>query len=223
MCPCCSGSENVNDLDNFFDEKYQFRAANKYLQNGLDKESQRLIRWVADRLDGSQTIMEIGCGAGMIHHDLLRKEKVAHAVGIDVSTAGIKAATQNAEKFQLSEKIDYHKVDFAQNADQFQSADFVVMDRVICCYPFLDLLLGQAAEKTGKYLAISFPVENFLSKLAIRTCGTCLRWFGQTFHPFLHGHANIRSTAEAAGLRLAHQDRHFIWSMMIFERLPTQR
>lgn len=222
MCPCCSGNENINDLDNFFDEKYQFKAANKYVRNGLDKESQRLVGWVSDRLDGSETVMEIGCGGGMIHHDLLRQSKVTHAIGIDVSSAGIKAATHNANKFGIADQIDYHRVDFAQNADQFTSADFVVMDRVICCYPFLDLLLGQAAEKASKYLAVSFPVENVLSRLAMRMCGACFSCFGYQYHPYLHGHNNIRATAESAGMRLVHTDRHFIWSMMVFERVPAE-
>lgn len=218
MCPCCNGNEDINDLDNFFDERYQFAAANKYLKRGLDPKSQTLIDWVVPKLDGSQTIMEIGCGGGMVHHELLRKNKVQRAIGIDVSSAGIKAATQNAEKFNLMEQIDYHQVDFAQTADQFEPADFVVMDRVICCYPYLNLLLGQAAEKASKYLAISFPVENILSKLAIWGCTQCLKLIGQRYHPYLHGHANIQQTAEAAGMQLMHRDRNFIWSIMVFER-----
>lgn len=218
MCPCCSGSENVNDLDNFFDEKYQFAAADKYLKRGLDPKSQALIDWVLPMLDGSQTMMEVGCGGGMVHHDLLRNGKIRHAIGIDVSSAGIKAAVRNAERFSLADSIEYHQVDFAQNADQFEPADFVVMDRVICCYPHLDLLLGQAAQKASKYLAVSFPVENILSKLAIWGCTQCLKLIGQTYHPYLHGHANIQNTAENSGMRLMHRDRRSIWTMMVFER-----
>ncbi len=218
MCPCCSGSENVNDLDNFFDERYQFRAAEKYPKRGLDPKSQALIDWVVPKLDGAQTMMEVGCGGGMVHQDLLRNQKISHAIGIDVSSAGIKAATQNAEKFGLTEQIDYYQVDFAQNAEQFEPADFVVMDRVICCYPHLDLLLGQAAQKASKYLAISFPVENVFSKLAIWGFTRCLKLIGQTYHPYLHGHAAIQKTAEQAGMRLVHRDRRTIWTMMVFER-----
>ena len=218
MCPCCNGSENINDLDNFFDEGYQFRAADKYLKRGLDPKSRALVEFVLPYLNGTQSILEIGCGAGMVHHELLRKGSVARAIGIDVSSAGIKAARRNADTFGILDQIDYYQVDFAQNGDQFEAADFVVMDRVICCYPYLEPLLGQAAEKASKYLAISFPVENFISRFAIGTCTFCLKLIGQTYHPYLHGHDNILQTAEGAGLSLVHQDRRSIWKMFVFER-----
>lgn len=218
MCPCCGGNNDVNDLDNFFDEKYQFRHANDYLRKGLNRESKKLISWVSDRLDGFETVMEIGCGAGMLHHELLRQQKVSHAIGIDASSAGLKAANRNAEKLGLIDQVAYHKQDFAQNADMHESADFVILDRVICCYPHLDLLLGQAAEKTSRYLAISFPVENFFVKMGVKAADFFLTLFGSGYHPYLHGHDNIRQTAEGAGLRLAHTDRHHVWKIMVFER-----
>lgn len=220
MCPCCSGKEDINDLDNFFDEKYQFRHANDYLRNGLGRESQKLIAWVSQHLDGSQTVMEIGCGGGMLHHELLQTHKVHRAIGIDASAAGLKAAVRNAETLGLTDKVIYHKQDFAQNAAAHQPADLVVLDRVICCYPYLELLLGGAAEKAGRFLAISFPVENIFSKIGIKVAGWGLKLFGSGYHPYLHGHDNIRGTAEKAGLKLVHSDRHRLWKIMIFERPP---
>lgn len=218
MCPCCHNGESVNDLDNFFDERYQLRAADRYLKYGLDSKSSALVAPVLPHLDGSQTILEVGCGAGMVHQDLLRQNKVGRAIGVDVSSAGIKVANRNASTFGLSDRIEYHAVDFAQNAELFASAELVVMDRVICCYPHLDLLLGQAAERASNYLAISFPVENFVSKFAIQAFTLALKLIGQTYHPYLHGHQKIQHTVEKAGLRLIHQDRRSIWTMMVFER-----
>lgn len=218
MCPCCSGKDDVNDLDNFFDERYQFRHANEYLRKGLNRESQKLIGWVSDRLDGSQTVMEIGCGAGMLHHELLRQNKVEKAIGIDASSAGLKAAARNADKLSLNSQVSYFKQDFAQHAEMHVPVDLVVMDRVICCYPFLDLLLGQAAEKASRFLAISFPVENILIKMGVKTADFFLTLFGSGYHPYLHSHDAIHQTAEGAGLKLAHTDRHYVWQIMIFER-----
>ncbi|MFT5195741.1 MAG: tRNA1(Val) A37 N6-methylase TrmN6, partial [Candidatus Promineifilaceae bacterium] len=186
MCPCCNGMNDVNDLDNFFDEKYQFRHADDYLRKGLNKESQRLITWVSKRLDGSETVMEIGCGGGMLHHELLRTHNVSHAIGIDASSAGLKAAARNADQLGLTDQITYYRQDFAQNAEKHAKADLVAMDRVICCYPYLDLLLGQATQKTGRYLAISFPSENVVLKVGIRIASFCLELFGSGYHPYLH-------------------------------------
>ena len=217
MCPCCNGKDDINDLDNFFDEKYQFRHADDYLKNGLNRESQKLVEWVSNRLDGSQTIMEIGCGAGMLHQELLQQNKVERAIGIDASTAGLKAAARNADRLNLSDRVSYFKQDFAQHAEMHGPADLVVLDRVICCYPYLDLLLGQAAEKASRFLAISFPLENFLVRLGVKTADFFLTLFGSGYHPYLHGHDNILKTAEEAGLTLAHTNRHMYWQIMVFE------
>ncbi|MFK7802696.1 MAG: class I SAM-dependent methyltransferase [Anaerolineae bacterium] len=221
MCPCCSGNENINDLDGFFDEKYQFRHANDYLRNGLSRESQKLIDWVSSRLDGDESMMEIGCGGGMLHHELLRNGKVSSAIGIDASSAGLKAAARNAETLGLTDDVAYHRQDFAQNAEQHSAADLVVMDRVICCYPHLDLLLGQAAEKANRYLAISFPIENIVTKVGIKLASFAFSLFGSGYHPYLHGPQNIRQTAESTGMRLVHTNRHYLWKIMVFERSET--
>ena len=153
-----------------------------------------------------------------VHHELLRQNKVEKAIGIDASAAGLKAVARNADRLNLSEKVQYFKQDFAQNAQMHTSADLVVLDRVICCYPYLDLLLGQAAEKASRYLAISFPVENFLVKLGVKTADFFLTLFGSGYHPYLYGHDEIRQTAEGAGLTLAHTNRHVAWQIMVFER-----
>lgn len=218
-CSCC-GPENINDLDNTFTTKRAQKEARGYLKKGLARRSQKLVAHVEGRLPPDATMLEIGCGAGGLHHELLRRDVVREAVGVDASSGYLAAARENAQKLGLSEAVTYHQRDFAQFAHEFMPADLVVMDRVICCYPHLEQLLGQAAQHSKRFLAISFPFHEWWMRWPFKVIDTMLTLTGSQYHPYLHPLSGIVAVAKEAGLKPVHRDRHhFLWRIMVFERV----
>lgn len=217
LCSCCAA--NVNNLDSTFSDKEARRSARKYLQKGLEKRAHKLIAHLLAHAGEPLTVLDIGGGAGAVHHELLRRGVASTAVGVDAASAYLQAARANARKLELAGRTEYHHADFALQADEFDAADVVVMDRVICCYPHLQQLLGAAATRANKFLALSFPREEWWVRLGWKLADTALTLFRSQYHPYLHAHAAIHTVAAQAGLQPVHYDRHTIWQIAVFERM----
>lgn len=217
-CSCC-GPENINDLDNTFGAERARKDAKRYLKKGLDGRAKKLIAHLLGKPDnGSYTVLDIGCGAGGLHHELLRQGVARHVTGVDAASAFLEAAKTNANALNLSDAVTYHHRDFAQQHDDIDPADIVTLDRVICCYPHLEQLLGAAAQRASHYLVLSFPVESWWLRLAFRLVDGLLTLFGSGYHPYVHPHAEVVEIARQAGLQPVHRDRSNIWQIMVFER-----
>ena len=218
-CPCCRGSgEDVNALDKTFSLKTGRSDASKYRRRGLEKRSRKLIQFVEDKLSDSAEVLEIGCGSGALHQDMLRRGIAKSARGIDASSGYLTAARENAEHFGLVEQIEYRQDDFAQAESEVDSAEFVVLDRVICCYPDLKKLLGRAANRSDRFLAISFPVDRLWIRLGKRVVDFVLTLMGSGYHPYIYSLPEIKQVAAAEGMQPVHLDRHFLWQILVFER-----
>ncbi len=216
-CCCCRPGE-INDLDNFFDPQTAQDDAQRYLKKGLDRRGQKLIAYLPAQAGQPLSVLDIGCGAGGVHLELLRRGVARTAVGVDASSAYLAAAQANAAKLNLSEAVTYLHRDFARSPAEFAPADVVILDRVVCCYPHLALLLGAAAQRAQRFLALSFPVEAWWLRWPFFLFDAGLTLFRSRYHPYLHPHAQILSIAQAAGLSLVHRDRNWWWQIMVFAR-----
>ncbi|MBI1881489.1 MAG: methyltransferase domain-containing protein [Chloroflexi bacterium] len=214
---CCS-PRNINDLDHTFDAPQARKDARRYLKKGPDKRTRKLIAYVLTHCREPVSVLDIGCGAGSAHQELLRQGVAERAVGVDASAAYLAAARDNAAQLNLSERVAYEQQDFAQAADTFASADVVLMDRVICCYPYLAQLLGAAAQHSQHYLSLSFPRDEWWIRLPYRVFDFFQTLFRSKYRFYLHPHTQVVALAEAAGLRPVHTDYTGIWQIMVFAR-----
>jgi magnesium-protoporphyrin O-methyltransferase len=216
-CPCCS-PRNINDLDNTFDAANARQDARRYLKKGLDKRARKLIAYLLTHCRQPVSVLDIGCGAGGAHQELLRQGIADRAVGVDASSAYLEAARVNAAQLNLSDRVVYEQQDFALAAASFAPAEVVLMDRVICCYPYLAELLGAAARHTQGYLCLSFPRDEWWTRLPYRLYDFLQTLFRSKYRFYLHPYAQIIAQAEAADLRLVHSDYTGLWQILVFAR-----
>lgn len=216
-CPCCS-PEEVNDLDNTFGAERAREDAERYLKKGLGKRGKKLIAYLRGQVEGG-SVLDIGCGAGGVHHELLKLGVAGAVVGVDASSAYLAAAGGNAAVLGVSGRVTYHQRDFAQFADEFEPADVVILDRVVCCYPHLDQLLGQAAHRAQRFLAISLPIDTWWIRPVFAVIDRVLTLFKSKYHPYLHPHSEVLSIANAAGLQPVYIDRSGLWRIFVFGRV----
>jgi SAM-dependent methyltransferase len=216
-CPCCS-PRNINDLNNTFDAAQARKDARRYLKKGLDKRTRKLIAYLLTYCREPVSVLDIGCGAGGAHQELLRQGVASRAVGVDASAAYLAAAKANAAQLNLSDRVTYEHQDFAQTAASFAPADVVLLDRVICCYPHLAQLLGAAAQHTGRYLSLSFPRDTWWTRQPYRLFDFFQTLFRSKYRFYLHPYAQIVAVAQAAGLHPAHSDYLGIWQILVFAR-----
>jgi magnesium-protoporphyrin O-methyltransferase len=215
---CCS-PENINDLQNHFDRDGAREDAEDYMENGLHKRGEKLIAYLDTETPGFSSALDIGCGAGALHHELLQRGLVRSVVGVDASAIYLKNAGGNADKLDLSDKVKYIQSDFALNPDVAKAADVVVMDRVLCCYPELDSLLEPAASRAKHYLLLSYPLDSILERFFFFMSRIRHIVTRSKFRLYYHDPKRINKLVENAGFRSVHEDSSGEWQLSVYQRV----
>jgi len=92
------------------------------------------------------------------------------------------------------------------------------MQRVVCCYPDVDALVGAAADHARRLLLLTFPVERWWIRVGLAAENALFRLRGSTFRSFVHSTAAVLAVAQRHGMRVADHHRGLIWQVVAFER-----
>ena len=219
-CPCCQPPES-GDYEGMFDTEWANREADAYIRNGLEARGEALIAFLVKNCAEPLRVLDVGSGAGGVHHELLRRGLAESAVAVEASSAYINAARTISERLGQDSQVQYLHGDFTAAADGIDSADAVVLDRVICCYPHLNQLLGASASKAERYLALSYPREKWWVRIAFGLFNVYLKLKRKDFRTFVHPHAEVHAIAVRDGLEQVHADTEGFWQITVFERVPS--
>jgi magnesium-protoporphyrin O-methyltransferase len=211
---CCSVPRGYETL---FGERSARRDAKRYRRKGLDDTAKVMIDFLRERGLEGRTVLEIGGGVGAIEAEVLRAG-ADRAVNVELSPYYEETARALWRETGVADRADYVVADVAVDGADVVSADAVVMHRVVCCYPDYDALVGAAADRSRRYLVMSFPRERLLSRAfvgAINFVARLLRWEHRSF---VHPVAEIVAAAERRGLSRASESDGLIWRVAALER-----
>ncbi len=213
MGGCC----RPGDYDKVFDEKRARSKARDYARKGLSGDSQRIVDLVRGRLPPGYSVLEIGGGIGEIQLELL-KDGAAYAVNVELATQYERVADEMIRDRGLTDRVERRLGDFVREAATIPSADVVIMNRVVCCYPDLEALVGAAADHARHYMVMTFPVDRWWIRCGIAAANTFLRVRRSTFRGYVHATNAVISVAERRALRLSEHRRGLIWQLVALER-----
>jgi magnesium-protoporphyrin O-methyltransferase len=109
-------------------------------------------------------------------------------------------------------------IDVTEAAAEVGAADFVVMNRVVCCYPDMPRLTGLAADHARELLVLSFPRRSWWTRAMLGMGNAVLGAARRGFHVFIHPPGGILATAGEHGLTTIHNSRGFFWQVAALER-----
>ena len=188
--------------------------AKRYRRRGLDPTARRLFE--ATRGKGA-TVLEIGGGVGELEIELLRAG-ATHATNVELTPVYDNEAEQLLQEAGLEGRAERRYGDIVRKPDLAESADVVVMHRVVCCYPDMPALVGAAAEKARSALALSFPRDTWWMRLFARGFNAWRRLRRDEFRFFVHPPAGIVAAARAHGLHVTREHEGRVWRMAALER-----
>ncbi len=201
-----------------FNSKEAARRLRRYRKSGLDRLANGIVEHLAGRdIDGA-SLLEVGGGVGGIEIEMLRRG-VGTAVNIELSDAYEQAASNLLDEAGFTDRVERRIGDFVEESDGIDPADIVLLNRVVCCYPWMERMMDSAVEKTDRFLALTFPRERWFMKASIalgnwwwslRSCG---------FRAYVHPTAGIESIATEGGLEVTHRDKTLGWQAVVFERV----
>ena len=215
MGGCC----RPDDYDKVFDEKHARSKARDYARKGLGGDSQRIVDLVRGRLPAGYSVLEIGGGIGEIQLELL-KDGAARTLNVELATQYERVADEMIRDRGLADRVERRLGDFVREARTIPTADVVIMNRVVCCYPDLEALVGAAADHARHYMVMTFPVDRWWIRCGLAAANTFLAIRRSTFRGYAHATNAVISVAERRALRLSAHRRGLIWQLVALERTP---
>jgi magnesium-protoporphyrin O-methyltransferase len=199
-----------------FGARFSHRTASRYRKHGLDKTARAIVELLEQSVVGA-TVLEIGGGAGEIQLELL-KRGAASATNLELSPAYEPEAAALIAEAGFTGRVQRRLVDIATDPAAVQSADIVVLNRVVCCYPDYATLLGAAADHARQQLVFSHPPRNPVSRAVVATQNLLLRIAGRDFRVFTHPPAAMLAVLAERGLQLRAVHRGRVWQVAAVSR-----
>ncbi len=208
-CSCC--------YDEAFDEAFAASELGRYRRRGPGRASKAIADALAQPRVEGLTVLDIGGGVGSVHQ-LLLERGAASALDVDASGPYLGVARTEAAARGLEDRITFRHGDFVQLASEIEPADLVALDRVVCCYPDVDALVGLAAQRTRRRLAITLPPDLWLARAVIRVLNVW-EWVTRSdLRIHAHSHARVIAAARSAGLEPRSTTAVGAWRLLVFER-----
>lgn len=210
-CSCCYDAE--------FDDKTARAQVRDYARKGAPPATRLLADGLAADATGL-TVLDIGAGVGALHHALLERGATS-VVDVDASGPYLEAARAEARRRGFEDRVRFEHGDFVAISATIEPADLVALDRSVCCYPNMDLLVGLAAARAGRRLGIVVPRDLAIVRFGIRiiNLGQWLR--RSAFRVHGHAHPDIVRVARSAGLVPLPSRQAGIWTVLLFERVQA--
>lgn len=212
MSQCqCQGIESV------FDQRLADTQLQRWRRRGALKTTLFLIEALRARGVRGRTVLDIGGGIGLVHHELLASG-AKEATDVDASSAYVRVAKSEAERRGVAARVRYLHGNFLDLAGQVAPADIVTLDRVICCFDDMQGLVAASAEKARTLYGIVYPRDVWWTRLGIRLMNFSRRIRGDQFRVFSHGTEAVESVLHARGLVRTYHREAGLWQVAVFSR-----
>jgi hypothetical protein len=198
------------------------RDARRYRRRGLDSASRHVVDFLAGRGVDGDSVLEVGGGVGAIQVELL-KAGAERSVNAELSPEYEPVAAKLLREAGLEGRVERRLGDFVREREAFEPADDVVLNRVVCCYPDAEALVGAAAERARKRLVLTFPPDGLAFRLGSRLVNAFFGITGTEFRTYVHPVATILGAARSRGLEPTFEERTAIWRVVGLERRLAQR
>ena len=118
----------------------------------------------------------------------------------------------------MTDHVERRVMVFAKPGPEVETADVVVMNRVICCYPDMPKLAGATADRAKRTLVMSFPNRRWWTRLGLTVANFGFRVIRLRFRVFLHPPFLILAAVEQRGFKTRLNQPGLLWQVVALER-----
>jgi magnesium-protoporphyrin O-methyltransferase len=209
-----------NGFAAIFDRRTAEHDRDRYRRDGPDRTTRMLLDLIRQLVTPGATVLDIGGGIGIIDHELLRAG-ARRAVLVEGSAAYLDVARQEAVRLELGDRIDLVEGDFVTRAGEIEPADIVTLDRVVCCYPDVDALVGRSAARARAVYGLVLPRDRWLLRLGVRLINGYYRVRRSAYRAYAHSNAVVDRLAAESGLVPRAESSTWIWRVVVYDRAAT--
>jgi 2-polyprenyl-3-methyl-5-hydroxy-6-metoxy-1,4-benzoquinol methylase len=213
MSCCCPHSRSAGRFFSRFARRYRKR----FKKRGFEPSQRSLLEGIERVGFQDATILEIGSGVGTLHQHLL-KQGAASAVGVDLAPAMIEEAEAIARENGLADRTRYRVGDFVEEAETFDPADVVILDKVICCYPDARRIVETSAAQARRAYAYTIPRNRWYMRLVTALIAFVMRLFRSDFRPYVYDPEKIEAWVTAGGFTKQYENHTVAWLTQVCVR-----
>jgi magnesium-protoporphyrin O-methyltransferase len=163
-------------------------------------------------------VLDVGGGIGAIELELLGAG-AERATSVELSGAYETEAGKLLAERGVANRVDRRVGDFVADGGSIDRHDVVVLHRVVCCYPDVDALVGEAADHAQRLLLLTYPQDRSLIRAGVRVVNLFLRLSRCGFRTYAHRVEKIVAVAAEHGLTLETRERAgFLWESAALSR-----
>ena len=210
-CCQCQGMEEQ------FNQKLAKRELQKYRKKGPGKPTRILLEAIQTSGVEGLTLLDIGGGVGAIQSELF-KSGLSQATEVEGSSAYLEAAKKEAERQGYLDEVNFIQGDFVEMVKEIPSADIVTLDKVICCYPDLQTLVGLSSQKAGKIYGVIYPVDTWWMKFGVRIPNFFFKIKHNPFRLYIHPTQAIEALIRKSGFKRKFYCKLFRWHVAVYQR-----
>jgi 16S rRNA G966 N2-methylase RsmD len=210
---CC----NSRGCDRYFNTGVARRAAKRYRKRGLNRTSRRMVEFLEQGGLAGATVLEVGGGVGELQLELL-KRGAQRAINLELSPAYEHEAAQLIREAGAEGRVERRLHNIAIDPAAIGPVDIVVLNRVVCCYPDYEQLLGAAADHATHRLVFSHPPRNLISRTIVAAQNLAFRLTDGDFRTFAHPPAAMHAVLQRHGLKPRFTHHGIPWQIAGLER-----
>lgn len=211
---CCAHCEDANAL---FSARTARRDLRRYRKRGPVRTTRLLVDALRPRVAEGWTLLDVGGGIGAIQHELLG-DGLARATQVDASRAYLDASRDESSRRGHADRVEHIHGDFAGIAGAVPEADIVTLDRVICCYPYMERLVEASATKARHVYGLVYPRERPAMRAALAVGNLYMRLRRSAFRTYLHPVSAVDGLVRQLGFARATQGRTLLWEVVTYVR-----
>lgn len=203
----------------YFDRRSLTRRAsgNRYAMGNV---SQALLAALLRAGPAGRSVLELGCGPGALLTELLAAG-ASRATGLDLSAEAIEEAGGRAAQAGVADRARLSVGDAARA--RLEAHDWVILDKVICCYPDADALLANSIPAARRLYAFAVPASDgwrgVLARIEEWLEGVTNALRGRPCPGYVHDVAAIERRLTDGGFRPAYRGTTWLWHIAVFVRL----
>lgn len=210
-CCQCQGIEEL------FSQQYVTREVTRYRAKGPDKTTRMLVDAIKAEGVAGETLLDIGGGVGAIQHALL-EAGVEHATDVEASSAYLAVARVETQRRGYLDRVTYHLGNFVDLASEVEPADIVTLDRVICCYPDMEELVGKSAALASKLYGLVYPRDTWWIRIGLAVANLFFKLRRSAYRGFIHPTRSVDAILHGNGLKRRFYRRTLFWQVVVYAR-----
>jgi SAM-dependent methyltransferase len=189
----------------------------RWHQGRLFPPTTELIERILTEGVADARVLDIGAGVGAVHVALLAAGAAA-AIDVDASREFIATARAEAERRGLQGRVEYRYGDVVELAADLPPVDIVILDSVICCYPYLEPLLAAATRSRPRLVGFTYPRDVWWMRAFMRLYNVVHAARGRPGRYFIHRHAQLERWMSRAGYRNVYEGGIRRWRVILYRQ-----